>query len=232
MSLILNIDTSVESGSICLSKDEGLLLSKSNHNKNDHASWIHTAINEITRESGYDLNKLQAVAVSAGPGSYTGLRIGLSAAKGLCYALKIPLITVNTLQIMAVAVLNRDKKGALKKNDLLCPLIDARRMEAYFAVFDTHLSMIITPSSMVIEKKSFDHLLNNKMIAFFGNGADKLKSILINPNAVFIEFDMNNLANEMFLLSYRQWLKKQFADIAWSEPLYIKEFYSPGRKNK
>src|SRR6266513_982784 len=129
MSLLLNIDTAIETASICLSKDGNVLHLSINENQKDHAAWLTVAIQEMMQNSGYQLNQLNAIAVTIGPGSYTGLRVGLSTAKGLCYVLKIPLLTIGTLEMMAFAA---------KQNpvDLLCPMIDARRMEVFTAVYD------------------------------------------------------------------------------------------------
>jgi tRNA threonylcarbamoyladenosine biosynthesis protein TsaB len=160
MAILLNIDTSVETASVCLSNDDELIRLALNENQKDHAAWLHTAIHDLVRDAGQRLNDLNAVAISIGPGSYTGLRIGLGAAKGLCYALDIPLITIGTLEMMAHAV---------KKNDaeLICPLIDARRMEVFTAVYDRLFQEILKPCTMIVDKNSFEEMASKNSKLFF-----------------------------------------------------------------
>ena len=219
MALILNIDTSVETASVCLAKDGDVLMLEKNDQQHDHAAWLHVAIKKIMQGTNLPLTSLNAVAVTIGPGSYTGLRVGLSAAKGFCFALQKPLIAINTLLVMANAV----KETA----DLLCPMIDARRMEVFTAVYTNSLEIIKEPASMIIDENSFSDLLAQKSICFSGNGSPKLKSIIKNSKAVFSETiaDAGNMIN----FSETCYEKKQFADIAYTGPLYLKEFYSPGR---
>lgn len=220
MAFILNIDTAVETASVCLAHDSRPLQFSMNHNQRDHASWMHPAIQKVMQDANMEMSQLDAVAVTIGPGSYTGLRVGLSAAKGLCFALGIPLISITTLDMMAFAVKEQPA-------DLFCPLIDARRMEVFTAVYDKTLTQIVHPCALVLDGKNFDALLNEKKIIFSGNGSNKLKEILFHTNALFSPIvataaDMAHLSNESFL-------KKRFADLAYVEPLYLKEFYSPAR---
>ena len=217
MSLILNIDTALNTASVCLSKDGKVLLFSSRENQKDHASWLHSEISEQMQKSGYEMKDLNAVAVSIGPGSYTGLRIGLSAAKGFCYALNIPLITVNSLKIIAFAVKD-------EANDIICPLIDARRMEVFTAVYEKNLREKISPYALVVDEKSFGSFLLQGMVLFCGNGVKKLQPIISNSNAFFSDIiaDASHLAQ----LSFASFNKKEFADLAYAEPLYIKEFFS------
>lgn len=222
MSLILNIDTALETASVCLSEDGNALQLSSSENQKDHASWLHTAIAELLQKSGYLIKDLQAVSVSIGPGSYTGLRVGLAAAKGFCYALNIPLITVNSLKIIAFAV----KEEAI---DIICPLIDARRMEVFTAVYDKDLREKISPHALLVDEKSFASFLLSGKVLFCGNGVKKLQPLISNSNALFSYTiaDASHLAQ----LSYNCYNKKEFADLAYAEPLYIKEFYSAGRRD-
>ncbi|HKO79379.1 MAG TPA: tRNA (adenosine(37)-N6)-threonylcarbamoyltransferase complex dimerization subunit type 1 TsaB, partial [Chitinophagaceae bacterium] len=169
MAIILNIDTAVESASICLAKGARPLQFAINGNQRDHASWLHVAIQKIIAGTGTSLKDIEAVAVTIGPGSYTGLRVGLSTAKGLCFALNIPLIAINTLEMMAYAV---EKDEA----DFVCPLIDARRMEVFMAVYDKKMEEIVKPVAMIIEPGSFDSLLASGKILFSGNGSKKLQN--------------------------------------------------------
>ena len=221
MSLILTIDTALDTASVCMAQDGEVVNSVALENQKDQASWLHAAIREMLRKAGYSLNQFEAVAVSIGPGSYTGLRVGLAAAKGLCYALDIPLLAVSTLEIMAWAV----KEEA---TGLICPLIDARRMEVFTAIYDKELKEISSPASMIVEETSFASLLKTQPILFCGNGRKKLEALISNTNAQFT--DTSPDASALAQLSYNHFQLKKFANLAYSEPLYLKEFYSPQRK--
>jgi tRNA threonylcarbamoyladenosine biosynthesis protein TsaB len=218
MSLILNIDTALDTASVCLSKDGNLLQLSSSENQKDHASWLHTEIAELLQKSGHSIKDLDAIAVSVGPGSYTGLRVGLAAAKGFCYALHIPLITINSLTMIAFAV----KDEAI---DMICPLIDARRMEVFTAIYDKDLREKVSPHAMVVDEKSFASFLLQGNVLFCGNGVKKLQSLISSSHAHF----SNTMADASHLarLSFNCYKNKEFADLAYAEPLYIKEFYSP-----
>src|SRR6186713_64350 len=146
MALILNIDTATEQGGICLAKEGKPLALATNKEPKDHAGWLHPAIEKLMRETGHRMKDLQAVAITAGPGSYTGLRVGMAAAKGFCYALDIPLITESTLKVMAFAAREQSSPTGL-----LCPMIDARRMEVFTALYSTDLVEIMPATAMVIE---------------------------------------------------------------------------------
>lgn len=173
------------------------------------------------QETGLSLSQLDAIGISAGPGSYTGLRVGMSTAKGLCYALQKPLITVSTLQMMALA-------GKEDSNTLLCPMIDARRMEVFTAVYDTSLQEILSPINLILDENSFSSLLNQHSIIFFGNGSPKFQAITAHPNAHFKQ--VNATAQHMTTLVFNKLQQKSFADLAYAEPYYGKEFYSPSVK--
>jgi len=220
MAIILNIDTAVESASVCLAKDANPVQFAINNNQKDHASWLHSTVKKIVSDAELTIKDIEAIAVSIGPGSYTGLRVGLSAAKGLCFALNIPLIAVNTLEMIAAAVKETDA-------DMVCPLIDARRMEVFMAVYDRNRKEIIAPCAMIIEPGSFDSLLEAGKIEFAGNGSPKLKNTIVHPNAIF-----NNsiaTATDMVALSAKKNVEKNFVNLSYIEPFYIKEFYSPVR---
>ncbi len=231
MALILNIDTAVESGSVSISQDEHVVGHRSHVFQKDHASWIHTAIREMIQDAGCEINQLQAVAVSNGPGSYTGLRIGMSVAKGLCYTLNIPLITIGTLEIMAEAALKQLPEDLKRETNWICPMIDARRMEVYFAIYDCHGFVIQEPTAAIVDPQSFLTHLDKKRMIFLGNGSDKLKNILHHPHALFMTFDLQNTAKYMVDLSYNYWKREKFSPLALADPLYIKDFYSPQRKD-
>ena len=219
MACILNIDTAITNASVCLSKDDELINIRVNDNQKDHAAWLQPAIKELLTVSGIDLKELSAVAVSIGPGSYTGLRIGLSTAKGLCYALSIPLIAIGTLDMMAEA-------GAKKKDaDLLCPMIDARRMEVFTAVYKKDMEKMIKPCAMIVDEGSFTDLLKNNSILFFGNGSNKLKRLIRDKKAVFDDVEIN--ASELIKISNKRFRIEDFNSVAYTEPLYIKQFHTP-----
>jgi tRNA threonylcarbamoyladenosine biosynthesis protein TsaB len=220
MALILNIDTALDTASVCLAQDDLILHQAKNENQKDHATWLHTAIADLLQKEGLTPKDLEAIAVSIGPGSYTGLRVGLASAKGLCYALKIPLITVNTLKLIAFTA-QKEAETA----DFICSMIDARRMEVFTALYDKELIEKEPPSAMLIDESSFSELLRNKKIIFCGNGSKKLQKIISNSNATFSEIVAG--ASDLAHLSYNCFRNTEFADLAYTDPLYIKEFYSP-----
>lgn len=221
MNLILNIDTAVQKASVTLANGASVLGTLENATQKDHAAWLHVAIKELLEKNGYSINQLKAVAVSAGPGSYTGLRVGMAAAKGLCYALDIPLITVNTLQMMALAALGQPAP-------LLAPMIDARRMEVFTAVYNKSLQPVMEPINLILSPESYHSLLAGSVICFFGNGSLKFKEIASHPNALFATVEAS--ANHMVPLSWEAFQHQQFADLAYTEPFYGKDFYSPSPK--
>ena len=221
MSFILNIDTAVQTASISLARDGQSVATKINPSQKDHAAWLQSAIADLLGELNMNLNDLDAVAVSAGPGSYTGLRVGMATAKGLCYALQKPLLLINTLKMMAASV----RSG---KDELICPMIDARRMEVFTAVYDQNLNEIVAPHNLILTDESFKSLLDQKPVLFFGNGSEKLKSTLQHVNATFKQID--STAEHMSALSYQKFLNKEHADLAYSEPFYGKEFFTPVKK--
>ena len=221
MALILNIDTSTETASVCLARNGEPLLLEKNQKQNDHASWLHNAIKDMMEKVNINISAIDAVAVTIGPGSYTGLRVSLAAAKGICYALQKPLITLNTLSVMANAIKN-------EKADLLCPMIDARRLEVFTAVYSKSLDEIKKPKALIIDEHSFNEELKSGTICFSGSGSKKLKALIENANAVFSEIEFS--AINMTDMSERLFIQKEFAELAYTEPLYLKEFYSPARK--
>lgn len=217
MSIILNIDTAVETSSVCLAKNDKALGVKINPSQKDSAAWLHVAIRELLQDHNLTLQQLDAIAVSEGPGSYTGLRVGMSTAKGLCYIGKKPLILINTLQMMAVAT--RDEP-----TDLLCPMIDARRMEVFTAVFDHQLDYILPSANLILNGNSFEDLLKDHTISFFGNGSSKFQQLTRHHNAMFKTLEISALL--MISLSNAKFIKQDFASLAYSQPFYGKDFYS------
>jgi len=220
MSLILNIDTAVDVASICLAKDGKVLSIAKNESQKDHASWLHIGIKEIFKKNNLELGSVDAIAVTGGPGSYTGLRIGMATAKGICFALNKPLISLNTLLVMANAAKDESE-------DLLCPMIDARRMEVFTAIYTKGLEVVKDPVAITLNENSFAEYLSNKNICFFGNGSNKFKAIEKSPQAFFI--DIKSDASSMISLSEKSFTEKTFADLAYAEPLYLKEFYTPAK---
>jgi tRNA threonylcarbamoyladenosine biosynthesis protein TsaB len=204
-----------------LSKDGVAVLTVKNGKQKEQAGWLHLTIDKIIKEAGCTMKDIKAVAVSNGPGSYTGLRIGLSAAKGLCYALQIPLITIGTLQMMIQGI--KDNEA-----DLYCPMIDARRMEVFTALCKRDGKEMTNPAALILDENSFAEELKEHRILFFGNGAGKFKNICSHSNAVFkaLETDASQLAK----LSLQKYAAKDFADLAYSEPLYVKEFFTTYKK--
>ena len=217
MSFILHIDTAVQSASVCISENKNLLGLKVNPSQKDHASWLHTAIKEILAEQKLSLQQIHAVAISSGPGSYTGLRVGMATAKGLCFALNIPLILVNTLRMMAVAALQ-------EQFELFCPMIDARRMEVFTTIFDHELNVVVPQSNVILDEHSFSEQLHHRQVLFFGNGSAKFQSITKHESAIFKSIDAT--AEHMIPLSYEKLCNTDFGDLAYSEPHYGKDFHS------
>jgi tRNA threonylcarbamoyladenosine biosynthesis protein TsaB len=223
MAFLLHIDTSGASASICLSDQEQVIDTIFNNEQADHAAWLQTGIRDILEQQGGQLKELEAVSVSIGPGSYTGLRVGLSSAKGLCYALGIPLIAINTLEMIAHSV----KDEAI---DLICPVIDARRMEVFTAIYDKQLHLINEPSAIVIDMYAFTNLLSNRNLIFAGSGVEKMQSVITHANAKFST--KLATATDLAALAFQHFKHQQFADVAYTEPFYLKEFltsYKPLR---
>jgi tRNA threonylcarbamoyladenosine biosynthesis protein TsaB len=226
MALILNIDTALDAAYISLAENEQGLSYATNQTTRDHAAWIQPAIQKLMREAGRTMADLNAIGVSIGPGSYTGLRIGLSTAKGLCFALKIPLIAINTLEIMAFAAKNEIKKQdpeLFTQNLLICPMIDARRMEVFTAVYNLTLDEIYGPHSRILDSFSFEESLRRQKMLFWGNGSLKFQQVCQNANAIFKKLALNPFA--LSELTYKNFIGNNFATLAYAEPLYLKEFF-------
>lgn len=220
MSYILNIHTATETAIINIIKNGKILGTFTNNDTKQHASFLHTAIRELLQTHEVDIKKLSAVGVSAGPGSYTGIRVGLSTAKGLCYALHIPLITFNSLELMALSA----TAASGDTEALYCPMIDARRMEVYAALYDYNLLEIASPSAMVVDENSFADIMHSKKIYFTGSGIDKFKTITKNINSVFINCPISS--ESLCSVSWKKYYKKEFENIPYAQPLYIKDFHT------
>ena len=227
MALILNIDTALDTAYISLAENEQGIVYAINETTKDHAAWIQPAIDKLIKESGWRIADLNAIGVSIGPGSYTGLRIGLSTAKGLCFALKIPLITINTLEIMAFSAINEIEThdpDLFPRNLFICPMIDARRMEVFTAVYNSLLVEIYEPHSLILDALAFDELLKRQKILFLGNGSIKFRQVCQNANAIFKKMALNPFA--LSELTYKNFIGNNFATLAYAEPLYLKEFFT------
>lgn len=223
MALILNIDTATDKASIALAQDGTTLSMLTNEVPKEHAAWLHTAVQSLLNETGSRMRDLSAVAVTSGPGSYTGLRVGMSTAKGFCYALNIPLITESTLKVMAFAA-----REQLPGAGLLCPMIDARRMEVFTAIYRPDMTEWLTATAMVVDEHSFEDDLIHHRMSFFGGGSDKCKPLIKSPNAHFDSVIYHS--GYLGILSFLRYLQKEFTGLAYSEPVYTKEFYTHTRK--
>ncbi|GGX13861.1 tRNA (adenosine(37)-N6)-threonylcarbamoyltransferase complex dimerization subunit type 1 TsaB [Aquimarina muelleri] len=217
MAYILCIETSTTNCSVALVKDKEVIRLKEDYDSTySHAERLHTFIDDVVKEEGISLKDLSAISISKGPGSYTGLRIGVSAAKGLCFALDIPLVSIPTLQSLALQV-------PYKKDSYIIPMIDARRMEVYSAVFSDSYKEIRETKAEILTDSSFDKYLQKNKVYFIGNGVEKFSGLCSEKNAVFIQNKLPS-ANEMGGLSYAKFLKKDFEDVSYFEPYYLKDF--------
>jgi len=224
MALILNIETSTKNCSVGLSKDGVCIaLKEENNGGYSHAEKLHVFIEEILNDQKLQVSDLDAIAVGKGPGSYTGLRIGVSTAKGLSYAADIPVITIDTLQALA--------KTIDIKEGFIVPMIDARRLEVYSAIFDTKHQKTRDIQAEIIDETSYSELLKENTIHFLGDGAHKCKEIIIHTNAKFIDHKFPS-AKEMALLAEEKYTNQDFEDVAYFEPFYLKDFVITPPKKK
>jgi tRNA threonylcarbamoyladenosine biosynthesis protein TsaB len=219
MSYIINIDTATETAHVSIAQDGKLLQALQNESQKDHGAFVQTAIQQLLKAVALSFADIDAIAVTAGPGSYTGLRVGLASAKGLSYALNKPLLTLNTLEVLTTAA----KKLPDSQQDILyCPMIDARRMEVFTALYTGTLTAVLPPCAMILNEASFLNTLEKEKIIFFGSGAGKWQQVCKHPNASFTTYLA--LPEAMADLAYQYFLHHRFADLAYSEPFYLKEF--------
>jgi tRNA threonylcarbamoyladenosine biosynthesis protein TsaB len=216
MAVILSIETSTSVCSAALHEKGKLVAYKELHSPHSAAAQLAVQIQELFNETKIARKQLAAVAVSAGPGSYTGLRIGISTAKGICYGLSLPLIAIDSLWVLASSIANPSM-------DLLCPMIDARRMEVYCCLLDTSLQPVEGTHARVIDQNSFSEQLSVHSVLFFGDGAMKCRETIKHPNAVFME-NIYNSASAMGPLAYKYFLTQQFQNLELFEPNYLKDF--------
>lgn len=233
MANILNIETSTEVCSVTLAKSGETLFQKESSEGLNHSQMLSVFIEDLFKANNLEITELDAVAVSKGPGSYTGLRIGVSVAKGLCYGLNIPLISVGSIESMGQYVaLNATKYGAENQPDMLfCPMIDARRMEVYTALFNSKGEELTPVTAEIIDENSFSAYVEKHPILFFGNGAEKCRAKLTHPNALFTGPEKTS-ARFMQSLSEKKYNKREFENVAYFEPFYLKDFVATIPKNK
>ncbi len=220
MAYLLHIESTSTVCSVAISKNADLLAIKELNNGYTHAENLHVFIDELLKKNALKPTDLQAISISSGPGSYTGLRIGFSAAKGLAYALHIPLISIDTLKALTVSAIKKTKEDVL-----FCPLMDARRMEVYCAVYTNTLNDIIPLQALVLTEESIKVFDLQKPIYFFGDGMPKAKELLQTLPLTFFIDDISASANNMIELAYAKYHAKDFVDVAYAEPNYLKEFF-------
>ena len=221
MAYIINLDSTLETASVSIAENGIILEQKINSVQKEHAAFMHVAIKNLLVQLNISIKNIDAIATTIGPGSYTGLRVCLSAAKGLCYALNKPLITIGTLEAMAKTAIVHFKSD---EEIFYCPMIDARRMEVYTALYSENLKENIAPHAVIVDEEFYAGFLKNKKILFFGSGMEKFKNINMSSYASFTKIP--EILNAINLLSYDKFIGENFADIVTSSPLYTKEFYN------
>ncbi len=215
MAKILCIETASTNCSVALGVDGKLLSLKEDYDSNySHAERLHVFIRDLLAENNLELSQLDAIAISKGPGSYTGLRIGVSAAKGLCFTLEIPLISVSTLTALAHQV---------EEKLMVIPMLDARRMEVYTAVFNIEKEQVLNTKALILDENSYQEFLDKESVVFIGSGVKKFKEICNHPNARFVENKLPS-AKEMVALAAIKYKASDFEDVAYFEPYYLKDF--------
>ena len=222
MANLLIIDTSGPTGYVALAHGPTVVASQYSMQAQEHASFVQPAIESLLQQTGYHFSQINAITVVNGPGSYTGLRVGLASAKGLCFALNIPLITLPTLQVMAMAA------STQVPDAWQCPMIDARRMEVFFALYDTRHSLMQGPANAILDDNWLLESLTQHPICFSGSGSQKWRQICQHPHAIFIPQPSTLPAAAQ--LALRQYEQGNFANLVYATPFYIKDFYTPAAK--
>jgi len=226
MCIIINIETATNVCSVAVSDNSEIIYKSVDTTGPSHASILGVFVKDAVKQIKDKGIKPDAVAVSCGPGSYTGLRIGVSEAKGLCYGFDIPLIVIKTPLIMSEAVIQTKD---IKEDELLCPMIDARRMEVYTAIYDRNLNIISDISAEIVDTETYKNFLEKNRVLFFGNGSEKCKTIITEEHAVFID-NIYPQARYMANLSFNAYTSGQFVDVAYFEPFYLKDFVATTSK--
>lgn len=227
MALILHIETATDVCSVCLAKEGVLLGVQEIQEKNSHAGKLHILIMKLLENHQCRFADIDAFAVSQGPGSYTGLRIGVSAAKGFCFSLDKPLIAVNTLLSMTAFYLMKTNNTNFSV-DLFCPMIDARRMEVYNAMFAYNLETVLKTNAVILEENSYAEVLRTQKVHFFGDGSQKFQKILKNNGNAQFEENFSTSSAGMIRLAFDAYLAGNFVDLAHFEPFYLKDFVTSG----
>ena len=228
--LILHIDTASPRAIVMLSSNGRILGLRENLNAYDHAAFVQPAVRSLMDECSVGRQQIQCIAVANGPGSYTGLRVGLASAKGLCFAWKKPLITLSGLQIMALALRTTLAEQNMPEG-MLVPMLDARRMEVFFGMYRSQdIKEVIAPSAAIIDEKFLSSELREHMLYITGSGAAKWQSICTSTNATFIPEPTTDFAFAQLALEHS--VEKKWADLAYSEPFYTKDHYTPSRSGK
>lgn len=221
MKCLLNIHTSTETAIVNVCDGSKVLATVTNNEQRQHAAFLHSAIRQILLDNNIRTNELRAIGVTAGPGSYTGIRVGMATAKGLCYALKIPLLLFNTLEVMALSAI--ESMG--NKNALYCPMIDARRQEVFTGVYNYQLNEVSPPSSMILNENSFNTLLQESPMYFFGSGSGKFKLLAKNTSEMFFIDGLDISSQVLCHFSLTKFQNSDFENPSQAHPLYIKNFY-------
>jgi tRNA threonylcarbamoyladenosine biosynthesis protein TsaB len=219
MSLILSIDTSTKVCSVALHKEGKLLAINELYTEKSHSGMLTTLCENVVKHAGFSLKDLDAIAVAKGPGSYTGLRIGVSTAKGFCFALDKPLIAVNTLEAMAYQV-----KDFYDASHLICPMIDARRMEVFCQILDNEMNIISETEAKIIDEASFSEILEQHKIVFIGDGSAKCQEKITHSNAIFPKIEITPSAKTIGILATNLYEKSLFENVVTFEPFYLKDF--------
>ncbi len=228
MDYILNIHTSSEKAIVNICDGNKVLSTAINTEQNQHAFFLHIAIKNILLDHEIHLRNLKAIGVSGGPGSYTGIRVGLATAKGLCFALNIPMMMFNSLELMAFSAIQNFSIAG--KGSLFCPMIDARRMEVFTAVYNKDLHEIIEPTALALEENSFNELIEKHPFFFFGDGAEKFDKLA--PYSENLMYSLSGVSTEsLAAFSWNKFQGKSFENLVDSHPFYVKEFYTSSKIN-
>ncbi len=227
MNYILNIHTTAEKAIINICNEERVLTTATNEEQKNHASFLHIAIKKILQDNDIAVSDLKAIGATGGPGSYTGIRVGMATAKGLCYALKVPLMIFNSLEVMAFSAI--ENVAGAGEPSFFCPMIDARRMEVFTAVYDKNLYEVKSPIALILNEKSFDEWIANATFYYFGSGAAKFKK-LRDKHSRNLNYILSDISSESLArFSWNKFKKNDFENLKNAQALYVKEFYTTAK---